>query len=236
MVNAASTIMSNSNLYIIQQKFIGDFPLVISWLLLLLVFDAVCFTTPSGSVYFHTKCYISWIYHSEYIHIFIYHKLTFISNIIFAEQIDKYEQMHMFVLRIEMNCIRFGQSKKKNCMFLLRLSGICTKCYDTAWDSFDFAVILLITLIYSLTNWIQVKKKETHTQNSLLITKCQNLILIWLYFLISNWQQRVHCISENTYKHIWLSSFDWFCRELIIYMTKNLYIRKKALKNKWYII
>lgn len=27
------------------------------------------------------------------------------SNIIFAEQIDKHEQMHMFVCRIEMNCL-----------------------------------------------------------------------------------------------------------------------------------
>lgn len=30
---------------------------------------------------------------------------AFISNIIFTEQIDKHEQMHMFVYRIEMNCV-----------------------------------------------------------------------------------------------------------------------------------
>lgn len=94
---------ARAKIYILfKGKFIGDFPLVILWLLLLLVFDAVCFTTPSGSVFIFL--YMDICYGCLVIGIFIVSS-AFISNIIFAEQIDKHEQMHMFVYRIEMNCV-----------------------------------------------------------------------------------------------------------------------------------
>lgn len=77
------------------------------------------FTTPSGSVYFHTNVIHVWSL--EYIHIDVYNvSSAFISNIIFAKQIDKHwADAHVCLPNWNELCVRLEK-------YPLVLADLCT--------------------------------------------------------------------------------------------------------------
>lgn len=159
-----STAMSNGNLYIIQQKFIGDFPLVISWLLLLLVFYdyQVCVTTPSGSMFIaHTNAiHLLSKYLNVQLKLCLFHSChPPFFHLLFVQTQFKYYfyRINRYKYVADAFCLF---CKSKWIVWLQKYHSFSLSQFVLFGDGFHFNDIIF-ALIQDLFNWLLLNRQST---------------------------------------------------------------------------